>query len=84
MTTVRDKPSTEVTLADLLPDGCTVFRFQYANETLVAARDTNGRWTVTSRNAWWGTLDALAAYFDINLGTVVPLVVDPQYVEERR
>lgn len=67
-----------------LPGTITAFRFQYANETLVAARDINGRWTVTGRTAWWKTLDALTAYFDINPNAAVPLIVDPQYIEERR
>lgn len=72
------------TLADFIPDGCTEFRFPYSYDLHVASRSHNGLWSVTGKNGTWPTLSSLGAYFGIDPTTVVPLVVDPQYVEERR
>lgn len=73
-----------VTLADLIPEGCTEFRFKSnGGVQYVAGADSDGDWLVTRTEGWF-ELHELAYRFDIDLTTVVPLAVDPQYVEERR
>lgn len=71
-----------VTLADLLPKGCTEFRFTDTYGALrVAWRDGN-RWRTSDND--FDDLHELQDLMDIDLDSVVPLQVHLQYVEERR
>lgn len=85
-----------VTLADLLPEGCT--RFEFNDGVLGAAyyarrfregphHHRDDLWNVTAIVGDAGgafKLGDLARRFDIDLDTVIPLTVHPQHVEERR
>lgn len=87
MTTVKDKPSTEVTLADLLPKGCTRFEcFNNAGTKVHYVRLANHAWWTVSddpmQEIW--RLEDIAEQFDLDLRTVVPLQVHPDYIEARR
>lgn len=74
-----------LTLADLIPDGCT--EFQFKNQThrdRVAMQHPDGQWEVTGMHGEWQDLNALAFDCAVDLDTVIPLQVSDQYVEERR
>ena len=76
---------TAVTLADLIPDGCTEFRFKTPSGILrVALQHPTGSWEVTGMHHEWRDLNALAFDCAVDLNTVIPLQVSDQYVEERR
>ncbi len=76
----------EVTLADLIPDGCTVFRFRNTDDgnAHVALRTGWGGeqlWEVTGVLDVWDDLNELGFDADVDLTTVIPLTVHPDYVE---
>lgn len=81
-----------VTLADLIPEGCTRFEFRNTRGLTGYAKrcPETRRWDITqfyrqseNTNAYF-SLDDAQKHFGVDLDTVVPLVADPQYVEERR
>lgn len=76
-----------VTLADLLPEGCTRFEFiSKDGKRLYSARhESNGFWSVAGDPMLeiWKFGD-IAEQFDADLTTVIPLTVHPDYVEARR
>lgn len=74
-----------VALADLIPDGCTEFRFKdQTHRYRVAMQHPDGQWEVTGMHGEWQDLNALAFDCAVDLNTAIPLQVSDQYVEERR
>lgn len=81
-----------LSLADLIPEGCTRFEFRNTRGLTGYAKrcPETRRWDITqfyrqseNTNAYF-SLDDAQKHFGVDLDTVVPLVADPQYVEERR
>jgi len=69
-------------LADLLPKGCTEFRFRDTFGTLrVAWRDGN-RWCTGDDD--FDDLRELQDLMHVDLDAVIPLTVHPDYIEARR
>lgn len=76
-----------LTLADLIPEGCTRFKFHNdADYPRLAHRieQSNPVWEVTGMHGEWSDLNELAVDCGVDLTTVIPLQVHSQYVEERR
>lgn len=78
-----------VTLADLIPEDCQAFQFSSKDTSITdtAVYDTTfNAWEVTGHDGCHATLESLALEFDIDLDTVIPLVLTahPDYVEARR
>lgn len=74
-----------VTLADLIPEGCEAFRFESHGDThRVAMRRPRGQWEVTGMHGVWADLTELAFDAAVDLSTVVPLTVDPDWIEAQR
>lgn len=77
--------SEAVTLADLIPDGCTEFRYKTPSGILrVALQHPAGHWEVTGLSNTWSSVNDLQRAFNIDLNTVVPLAVDPDWIEAQR
>lgn len=76
-----------VTLADLLPDGCTRFECRNNAGTKVhyVCLASHALWAVSDdpmQGLW--RLEEIAEQFDLDLQTLVPLQVHPDYIEARR
>lgn len=77
--------SEAVNLADLIPDGCTEFRFKdKTHRCRVAIQHSDGQWEVTGMHGEWTDLNELAFDAAVDLSTVVPLTVDPDWIEAQR
>lgn len=91
-TNIRILAEFPATLADLIPDGCTEFRFKTPSGILrVALQHPTGSWEVTGMHHEWrvgsinhDSLAQLESFHEVRLESVVPLVPHPDYVEERR
>lgn len=79
MTVLAEFP---LTLADLLPKGCTEFRFRNTFGALRVAWHDGNRWCTGDDD--FDDLRELQDLVHVDLNTVIPLQVSDQYVEERR
>ena len=81
-----------LSLRDMLPEGCARFEFQGGGDLrLYYARHVQGsRWHISeavgfaSVGTYVVGLERIEAAYKPHINTIVPLVVDPRYVEERR